>query len=155
MRRFLVALASLLLACSAAPTPPEAPATAGTAPDAAAAAQPGTASASQPDAASAPQPAAAAAEPPSARVTAVEPSKESVPYTRAKIELTNPGPKPCRILSYTLSWGAASKEIKLEDLTISPAQTRERWIKVHPNDGDLKALTVEGARVALKTDCGG
>jgi hypothetical protein len=85
----------------------------------------------------------------------VEPSKESVPYARAKIELTNPGPKPCRFVSYKLSWGASTKEIELEGVSIPAGQTRERWIKVHPNDGDLGALKVEGARVEVKTECGG
>lgn len=93
--------------------------------------------------------------PPGARVVAVEPSREGIPYARAKIEFINPGTRPCRFVSYKLSWGPSSKEIQLEEFTIPGGQTRERWLKVHPDDGDLRALSVQSARIEVKTDCGG
>ena len=143
-----LALAPVAAACAPPATPPATPGEASTA----AASSPGAAPAGSPVEASA---APAPAQPPGARVVAVEPSKESAPYARAKIELSNPGPMPCRFVSYTLSWGASTKEIKLEDVSIPAGQTRERWIKVHPADGDLGALKVESARVEATTECGG
>jgi hypothetical protein len=58
-------------------------------------------------------------------------------------------------MRYKLVWGGSSKEIKLEDLSIPAGETRERTLKVHPNDGDIKALSVESAQVEVQTDCGG
>lgn len=144
-----LSLSLWLVACSPAPPPasPEAagPSSAGTS----AASDPAT-PASEPPASAAP-----AGGPPSARVVEVGPSKESAPSSRAKVEFKNPGPKPCRFTGYTLSWGSSSKTIKLEGFTIPPGETRERSIKVHPDDGDLSALTVESARIEVKADCGG
>jgi hypothetical protein len=137
----ILALASAPLACSAAPPPAAAP-------------PPGT----EPTAAAAPLPSAAPAAPeapPSARVTAVEPSRESAPGARAKVLFANPSGHPCRFVGYTLSWGSARKVIKLEGFTVPPGETRERWIKVGADDGDLAALTPEGSRVDVKAECEG
>ena len=125
----VLTLVLVLTACSSAPPPAatsEAAAPAAEAPAMTPPAGPAEAAAPAPP-----------TEPPGARVVAVEPSKESVPYGRAKVEFTNPGTTPCRFESYKLSWGTSSKEIKLEDFTIPGGQTRERWLKVHPDDGDL------------------
>jgi hypothetical protein len=134
-----------LLACSSAP-PPASPETEASSPSGPNAAPAAPASETK---------AAPAAGPPSARVVAVTPSKESEPFSRAKIEFKNPGPKPCRFIGYKLLWGASSKTIELDGFTIPPGETRERSIRVHPNDGDLGALTVDSARVEVNADCGG
>jgi hypothetical protein len=133
----LTLLALALLACSSTP-PPAAPAP-----------SPATS-----PAAPAPIAAPTADEPPSARVTAVAPSKESAPGARAKIIFSNPSKRACRVLGYKLTWAGKSKAITLESLTIPPGETRERWLKVSPDDGDLAALTPESARVDVQTDCG-
>jgi hypothetical protein len=88
-------------------------------------------------------------------VIAIAPSTESASYARAKLEFKNPTARPCRIPRYKLLWGSSSKEIKLEDFAIPAGEIRERWIKVHPDDGDLGALSPESARVELQSDCGG
>jgi hypothetical protein len=85
----------------------------------------------------------------------VEPSREGFRYARAKIEFSNPGPRTCRFVRYKILWGSWSKEIKLEDVSIPAGQTRERWIKVDSEHGDISALTVKSARVEVTTDCGG
>jgi hypothetical protein len=94
-----------------------------------------------------------AEEPPSARVAEVAPSKESATYVRAKILFSNPSRRACRILAYKLVWAGRSKAIVLQDLTLPPRETRERWLKVSPDDGDLRALTPESGRVEMQTDC--
>ncbi len=124
---------SVLAACAPAPPPAAAPPPA------------------SPPAASPPP--APAAEPPSARVTAVAPSKEDIMYVRAKVVFSNPGRTPCRIAGYKLSWAGKSKAITLKDLTVPPGETRERWLRVNPDDGDLAALTPESARVEIQAEC--
>jgi hypothetical protein len=86
-------------------------------------------------------------------VTAIAPSKDDVAYVRAKIVFSNPGKGPCKIPGYKLSWAGKSKAIKLQDLTIPPGETRERWLKVSPEDGDMAALTPESGRVELQAEC--
>jgi hypothetical protein len=100
----------------------------------------------EPPAASAPAP--APGPPPSARVVAVEPG-------RAKVAFANPSGRPCRFVGYTLFWGSARKAIKIEGFTLPPGETRERWIKVGADDGDLAALTPEGSRVEVTAECEG
>jgi hypothetical protein len=92
---------------------------------------------------------------PSARVAAVEPSRDGGLYLRAKILFKNPTTSPCRFMSYRLTWGASSKEIKLDSsLVIPPGENRERWLKVHPEDGDLSDLTEIKSLVQVQTECG-
>lgn len=92
---------------------------------------------------------------PSARVAAVEPSRDGGLYLRAKILFKNPTTSPCRFTSYRLTWGASSKEIKLDSpLVIPPGENRERWLKVHPEDGDLSDLTEMKSLVQVQTECG-
>ncbi len=107
-------------------------------------------------------PPAPAALPPTARVVDVVASerggagkKLDTPFVRAKIIFENPGRGACRVLGYKLVWAGKSKAITLQDLTLPPGETRERWLKVSPDDGDLGALTPASGQVELKTDCGG
>jgi hypothetical protein len=58
-------------------------------------------------------------------------------------------------VGYTLSWGSAKKTIQLQGFTVPPGETRERWIKVGADDGDLAALTPEASRVEVKVECDG
>jgi len=115
-----------------------------------------TATVSAPTATQVPQEAPIAApKVPSARVATVEPSRDGGLYLRAKILFKNPTTSPCRFTSYRLTWGASSKEIKLETpLVIPPGENRERWLKVHPEDGDLSDLTEMKSLVQVQTECG-
>jgi len=131
MRTALFALPFWLVAC-AAPSPAE--------PLAA------------PPAVAAPPP-AAAPRPPSARVGGVEPSKESVTYTRVKIVFENPTKTACRITGYRLSVGAWRKEIKLDGLVLPPGETRERWLKVNPDDGAPGDPPLASGQVEIEADC--
>ena len=75
-------------------------------------------------------------------------------YVRAKILFSNPSKRACRILGYKLAWAGKSKTVTLQDLTLPPGETRERWAKVNPEDGELGSLTPESSTVELQTDCG-
>jgi hypothetical protein len=107
--------------------------------------------ASTPPAASSPTDAGAA---PTAKVTEVAGSKESTAYMKVTAVFSNPGTSPCSIPKYTLIWSGGTKEIKLDDFTIPPGSSRQRSVKVHPDDGDLKTLTMESARIDLPPKCG-
>ncbi len=134
MKPRLSLLAPLLLLACSSPPPPAAP----------------------PAPAAAPPPSAAPVAPvevPSARVMAVAPSKDDTAYVRAKIVFANPTRGACRVLGYKLLWAGKSKAITLQDLALPPGETRERWLKVNPDDGDLAALTPESARVEVKMEC--
>lgn len=103
----------------------------------------------------APAPAAvpvAPEEPPSAQVVAVEPGKESALDLRAKIVFTNPTKHACRVQSYKLAWPGSSKVVKVDGLSIPAGETRERWLKLHPNDGELAKVTPADTRVELDCD---
>ena len=90
---------------------------------------------------------------PSGRVAAIEPARDGSVSLRAKILFKNPTTRPCRFLSYKLTWGTASKEIKLDSLVIPAGENRERWLKVHPEDGDLSDLTEMKSLVQVQADC--
>jgi hypothetical protein len=90
---------------------------------------------------------------PSGRLAAIERARDGSPSLRAKILFKNPTSGPCRFLSYKLTWGTASKEIKLDSLVIPAGENRERWLKVHPEDGDLSDLTEVKSLVQVQTDC--
>ena len=66
-------------------------------------------------------------------------------YKRARILFENPTDKPCRFLGYKLFWGMSSKAITLDGVTIPPRESRDRWIKINPNDGDLSTLSEAAA----------
>jgi hypothetical protein len=133
--RLLLALAFAPLAACAPPAEPAAPPAASTA-------VPASAAPAAPEA------------PPAARVTAVEVGKESALYKRAKIVFQNPTKRACKFLGYKLVWAGASKAIQLEGLAVPPGETRERWLKVNPGDGDLDKLAPESARVEVQVECG-
>lgn len=99
-----------------------------------------------------PSTSAAAPRIPSGRLASVEPAKDGLSL-RAKILFKNPTNGPCRFLSYKLTWGTTSKEIKLDALVIPAGENRERWLKVHPEDGDLNDLTEVKSLVQVQTDC--
>jgi hypothetical protein len=100
----------------------------------------------------------------SGRVVAVELSKESIMYTRAQIAFHNPGPEPCRVVRYEVSWPGSVKQVAVGagslggssrgDATIPAGATVTRWLVIHPGDGDLGALDVASSRVDVQAECG-
>jgi hypothetical protein len=66
---------------------------------------------------------------------------------------TNPTSKPCRIPRYTLVWPGGTKQIQLDDFSVPPGESRQRSVRVHPEDGDLKKLTSESARIEVGASC--
>jgi hypothetical protein len=90
---------------------------------------------------------------PSGRVASIEPARDGSVSLRAKILFKNPTDRPCRFVSYKLTWGTSSKEIKLDSLVIPAGENRERWLKVHPEDGDLSDLTEVKSLVQVQADC--
>jgi hypothetical protein len=97
--------------------------------------------------------AAPADDKPSARVTAVEPRTDDAKGVRARILFSNPSSRACRVVGYKMSWAKRNKAVTLQDLTLPPRETRDRWLRVSPDDGDLDALTPEAARVELSLEC--
>lgn len=90
---------------------------------------------------------------PSARVGSVEDSKDSVMNKRVKIIFENPTKTPCRITSYRLDVGAWHKDIKLDGLTIPPGETRDRWLRINPEDGAPADPPLSSGSVTIKADC--
>src|SRR5262245_58775883 len=137
---FLVAF-SAFCACSAPPaTPPAAPASAASdvpAPSGAPAAPAAPATATSDDM------------PPSATITGVLGSAEATAYMKVTAVFKNPSSRPCKLRRYTLVWSGGQKEIKLDDFSVPAGESRERTVRVHPEDGDLKTLTMQSARVEL------
>lgn len=134
MKAALLAVPVWLVAC-ASPAPP------------APRAEPSTAAA--PPAAAPP----AAPQKPSARVGAVEDSKTSVVYKRVKIVFENPTKAPCRITGYRLEVGAWHKDVKLDGLTLPAGETRDRWLKVHPDDNAPADPPLTSGQVTIEADC--
>ena len=91
---------------------------------------------------------------PYAEVREVMPGKDDPADRRAHIEVFNPTKSPCSFSSYTLSWPGGSKTMPLEKFTIDPETSRQRTLILHPNDGDLGALSVQAAQVKLEAHCG-
>jgi hypothetical protein len=90
-----------------------------------------------------------------ARVVEIAVSRESAMYLRARVVFSNATGTPCKIRGYTLAWVTATKTITLDDpLLVPPGETRERWARVMPDDGELAALTPAAARVAVQAECG-
>jgi hypothetical protein len=106
---------------------------------------------SAPAASAQPASAAPAEERPSARVTEVK--LDDAARGRAKILFSNPSKHECRVSAYKLVWGARSKVISVQAVALPPGETRERWIKLDRDDGDLTAVTPEGAKVELTFTC--
>lgn len=72
---------------------------------------------------------------------------------RVKVVFENPTARACAITRYTLTWSAGSKPAQPESFQIPAGESRERWLVVHPNDGDLSALTIDTATLELESDC--
>ncbi|MCC6667666.1 MAG: hypothetical protein IT375_28215 [Polyangiaceae bacterium] len=121
-----------------------------------------------PTAAKPPEPAGAApaaAEPPAApaeeaapavpraQIIEVLPGKSSPDDRRVKIRFDNPTTSPCTFTSYTLVWSGGRKTIEEKPFVIPPGGKRERALVVHPNDGDLAKLKVEGSEVEVNAGC--
>jgi hypothetical protein len=136
----VIVLLLALPACAAAP-PRSVPAA------------PSTEASEAPAAHAAPPAEAPADATPTATVTAVAPAKGDAKGLRARMLFSNPSKRTCRVLGYKATWGTRSKTVTLQDLTLPPGETRDRWLKVAPDDGDLDALTVEGTRVELDVAC--
>jgi hypothetical protein len=138
----VVGVAVLVLACGGPATEPEAPTS--SAPDKVTPAE-------VPEEPAAP-PAPAAK--PHAKVLEVLPGRDDPADRRVHIEVFNPTSTPCTMKGYTLSWGSSSKEMPLSDATIQPGQSRQRFLIVHPRDGEIDTLTAEGASVDVQFECG-
>ena len=136
----VVGAAVLVLACGGPPTEPEAPS-----------APPSEATSPEVPEESAAPPAAAK---PHAKVLEVLPGRDDPADRRVHIEVFNPTSTPCTMKGYTLSWGSSSKEMPLSDATIQPGQSRQRFLIVHPRDGEIDTLTAEGATVDVRFECG-
>lgn len=72
---------------------------------------------------------------------------------RVRIVFDNPTATPCQVRGYTLRWGKAAKTMRDVGLTIPPGESRDRNLKVHPDDGDLEALTESGASIEIDAAC--
>src|SRR5262245_51564940 len=130
---------SAFCACSApSATPPAAPPSSPSAAPSSAAAPAAPASA-----------APAGDAPPSATITGVLGSAEATAYMKVTAVFKNPSSRPCKLRRYTLVWSGGQKEIKLDDFSVPAGESRERTVRVHPEDGDLKTLTMQSARVEL------
>jgi hypothetical protein len=99
----------------------------------------------------APPPPAVAAKP-TAKILGVEASKESALYHLVRIAFENPTPGPCKIQRYTVRWGNDAKSFDTP-FSIPPGESRERGAKIHPNDGDVEALTVNAATIEIEATC--
>jgi hypothetical protein len=93
-------------------------------------------------------------EPPSARVMSVAAPSAKSPSARVKLLFSNPTKRACRVVSYKLAWGDKSKTITLQDLTLPAGETRERWIKIDPDEADVTTLTTEVLKAEPRFDCG-
>ncbi len=89
---------------------------------------------------------------PSARVTDVV--GDGAGKGRAKVLFSNTSKKPCRISGYTMRWSGRSKALNVGEFALPPGETRERWIKLDHDDGELTAITPDTATIELRVDCG-
>lgn len=90
---------------------------------------------------------------PYAKVLAVQPHTDDPADRRVHLEFFNPTKKQCTFSSYTLTWPGGSKRMPLDDVTIPSGNSRQRYLNVHPSDGDLESLTADGASVELELNC--
>lgn len=90
---------------------------------------------------------------PRAKIIEVLPGRESADDRRVKISFDNPTTTPCTFTSYTLVWAGGRKTIEEKPFEIPPGGTRQRKLIVHPNDGDLSKLKVEGSEVEVNAGC--
>lgn len=99
-------------------------------------------------AAEAPEPAV-----PRAKIIEVLPGKNSPDDRRVKISFDNPTGTSCTFTSYTLVWSGGRKTIEEKPFVIPAGGKRERALIVHPNDGDIAKLKVEGSEVEVNAGC--
>ena len=148
-----------LIACGPAPEPaaPTAGVTSDPALSGGATAGPGPSGAATPSSTPAPNagesPSAAPDAAPSAQITEVAGEPGKTAYMKVTAVFANPGARPCRISRYTLEWPGGTKEIQLDDFVIPAKESRQRSVKVHPDNGDLTKLSKESARMALPAKC--
>ena len=88
-----------------------------------------------------------------AKIIEVLPGRESVDDRRVKIGFDNPTTTSCTFTSYTLVWPGGRKTIEEKPFEIPPGGTRQRKLVVHPNDGDLSTLKVEGSEIEVNAGC--
>ncbi len=80
-------------------------------------------------------------------------ARDSATDKRVKLVFINPTARPCAITRYVLSWPGGSKPAQPDSFRIPAGESRERWLIVHPNDGDLSALTPDAAKITIEADC--
>ena len=91
---------------------------------------------------------------PYAKLLDIKPGKDDPADRRAQVEFFNPTNQTCDFNGYTLRWGDSSKEMPLENVRIPASNSRQRFLVVHPSDGDIGSLSVESATIELKVQCG-
>ena len=74
---------------------------------------------------------------------------------KVTVVFENATARPCKLPRYTLHWDGGTKEIPLDDFSIPPGQSRQRSVRVHPEDGDLTKLDMKSARIEVAARCDG
>ncbi|GEM_PF-2414705 len=90
---------------------------------------------------------------PVAKVLEILAGRDDPNDRRIRIEVSNPTDKPCTVKGYTVSWGSSKKSMPLADTVIPPGESRQRFLIVHPRDGRVETLTVDGATVDMQYEC--
>lgn len=90
---------------------------------------------------------------PRAKIVEVLPGKESAADRRVTITFDNPTASTCTFTSYTLVWSGGRKTIEEKPFEIPSGGKRQRKLIVHPNDGDLTKLKVEGSEIEVNAGC--
>ena len=90
---------------------------------------------------------------PRAKIVEVLPGKDSPDDRRVKIMFNNPTKSSCTFTSYTLVWSSGRKTIEEKPFEIPPGGSRQRALVIHPNDGDIAKLKVEGSDVEVNAGC--
>lgn len=130
----------LLSACGGAATQPQPAPSAPAAPTPSG--EPQTAEPSQPEAAI-----------PRAKIIEIMPGKDSADDRRVKITFDNPTKSSCTFTAYTVIWSGGRKTIEEKPFEIPPGGKRQRVLLMHPNDGDLAKLKVDGAEIEVNAGC--
>ena len=89
---------------------------------------------------------------PTAKILGIEASKESGAYHLVRIAFENPTPGPCKVQRYTVRWGNDAKSLDTP-FSIPAGESRERSAKIHPNDGDIEALTLNAVTIEIEATC--
>ncbi len=90
---------------------------------------------------------------PYAEILGIRPALDDPADRRAQIEIFNPTSADCRIESYALTWGNWTKRMPLSKLTLSPGNSRQRFLRIHPSDGNVDDLSADSASVQLEFKC--